>query len=99
MARAILLVMDSVGIGGAKDAEKFGDGGADTLGHIAAACASGEADRPGLRSGPLKIPNMNRLGLARAAEASSGAHPKGIDRTEKPEAIWGYASEVSKGKD
>ena len=41
MARAILLVMDSVGIGGAKDAAKFGDEGADTLGHIAAACAVG----------------------------------------------------------
>jgi phosphopentomutase len=99
MARAILLVMDSVGIGGAQDAEKFGDAGADTLGHIAAACAAGSADRPGLRSGPLKIPNMNRLGIARAAEASTGAHPKGIERIEKPTAIWGYASEVSKGKD
>ena len=41
MARAMLLVMDSVGIGGATDADKFGDVGADTLGHIAAACASG----------------------------------------------------------
>jgi phosphopentomutase len=99
MARAILLVMDSVGIGGAKDAEKFGDEGADTLGHIAAACAAGKADRPGQRSGPLRIPNMNRLGIARAAEASTGAHPKGIERIEKPAAIWGYASELSKGKD
>ena len=72
MARAILLVMDSVGIGGAKDAEKFGDEGADTLGHIAAACASGAADRPGLRSGPLKIPVMNGLGI--------GARGRSLDR-------------------
>jgi len=98
MARAMLLVMDSVGIGGAKDADKFGDAGADTLGHIAAACAAGKADGHG-RSGPLNIPVMNRLGLCRAAEASAGTHPAGIPRIEKPEAIWAYASEVSKGKD
>ena len=99
MARAMLLVMDSVGIGGAEDAENFGDAGADTIGHIAAACAAGKADVKGGRSGPLKIPVMNRLGLCRAAEASTGAHPAGIERIEKPEAIWAYASEVSKGKD
>jgi phosphopentomutase len=99
MARAIILVMDSVGIGGAADAEKFGDAGADTLGHVAAACASGAADKSGLRSGPLMIPVMNRLGIARAAEASSGKHPEGVPRAERPAAIWGYASEVSKGKD
>lgn len=91
--------MDSVGIGGAPDAERFGDAGADTLGHIAAACASGAADRADLRSGPLAIPVMNRLGLARAAEASNGTHPAGIERVESPDAIWGYANELSKGKD
>ncbi len=99
MARAMLLVMDSVGIGGAVDADKFGDAGADTLGHIAAACAAGAADVKGGRSGPLKIPVMNRLGICRAAEASTGTHPAGIERIEKPEAIWAYASEVSRGKD
>jgi phosphopentomutase len=99
MARAILLVMDSVGIGGARDAEKFGDEGADTLGHIAAACSAGAADVPGGRTGPLAIPVMNGLGIARAAEASTGVHPAGIPRIETPTAIWAYASEVSKGKD
>ena len=34
MARAIILMMDSFGIGGAPDADKFGDLGADTLGYI-----------------------------------------------------------------
>jgi phosphopentomutase len=67
MARAILLVMDSVGIGGAADAAKFGDEGADTFGHIAAACAEGRADQAGLRTGPLKIPVLNGLGICRAA--------------------------------
>lgn len=99
MARAILLVMDSVGIGGAPDAAAFGDEGADTLGHVAAACASGAADRDGLRAGPLRIPVMNRLGLCRAAEASTGTHPAGIELIDKPAAIWGFANEVSKGKD
>jgi hypothetical protein len=33
--RVHLIVMDSVGIGEAPDAEKFGDVGSDTLGHIA----------------------------------------------------------------
>lgn len=99
MARAILLVMDSVGIGGARDAAKFGDEGADTFGHIAAACAAGAADRAGLRSGPLAVPLMNSLGIGRAAEASTGAHPAGLERVESPSAIWGYASEVSRGKD
>ena len=37
MRRAIVLVLDSFGIGSAPDADKFGDQGADTLGHIAAA--------------------------------------------------------------
>ena len=32
--RIILLVMDSVGIGHAADAAKFGDEGSNTLGHI-----------------------------------------------------------------
>ena len=40
MARAFLIVMDSVGCGGAPDAAVFGDAGSNTLGHIAAACAS-----------------------------------------------------------
>jgi phosphopentomutase len=99
MARAILLVMDSVGIGGAKDAAAFGDEGSDTLGHIAAACAAGAADVPGGRSGSLHIPVMARLGIGRAAEASTGTYPAGLERVEKPQAIWAYASEVSKGKD
>ena len=99
MARALLLVMDSVGIGGAPDAASFDDEGADTLGHIAAACAAGTADQEGLRSGVLEIPVMNRLGIGRAAEMSTGTHPAGLPRIEAPEAIWALASETSRGKD
>ena len=34
MSRALLLVLDSLGCGGAADAAAFGDAGADTFGHI-----------------------------------------------------------------
>ena len=49
MPRAIILVLDSLGIGASDDARDFGDTGADTLGHIAEAV-------------PLSLPNLSRLG-------------------------------------
>ena len=67
MARALLMVMDSVGCGGAPDAAAFGDEGANTLGHIALACAAGRADTG--RSGPLAVPNLAALGLGAAIRA------------------------------
>jgi phosphopentomutase len=54
--RVFLVVMDSVGIGEAPDAAKFGDTGADTLGHIAE------------EMGGLKMPNMASLGLSNIRE-------------------------------
>ncbi len=99
MTRAIILVMDSVGIGGAEDAKLFGDAGADTLGHIAEACADGRGDREGLRSGPLRLPNLDRLGLGRAASASTGRALPPLGDDGEPEGRWGYAVEVSLGKD
>ena len=49
MARAFLVVMDSVGIGGAPDADQFFNGdipdtGANTVAHIAQVCAEGNAE-------------------------------------------------------
>jgi phosphopentomutase len=99
MARAIIMVMDSFGIGGAEDAAAFGDEGSDTLGHIAAACADGRGDRAGLRSGKLAMPNLTALGLGRAAEASTGTLPPGLEAAPSADAIWGYARETSTGKD
>jgi phosphopentomutase len=99
MKRAFLLVMDSFGIGGAEDAAAFGDAGADTLGHIAAACAEGRANRSGLRSGPLTLPNLTRLGLGAAAKASTGSLPPGLEGAPGPEALYGYGVETSTGKD
>ena len=98
MSRAFLLVLDSLGIGAAPDAEKFGDIGSDTLGHIAEACARGEANALG-RSGPLTLPNLTRLGLAAAATGSRGAAVPGLEQVTRPTGLHGFASEQSLGKD
>lgn len=60
-------MLDSLGIGGAPDAEDYGDLGADTLGHI------GERVR-------LAIPNLQRLGIANLHPVPGllpAAHPLG----------------------
>jgi phosphopentomutase len=99
MTRALLLVMDSFGIGGAPDAAVFGDRGADTFGHIVEWCAAGQADREGIRSGPLQIPNLLTLGLGRASELSTGRTVPGLDKTAPVQGVWGSAVELSRGKD
>lgn len=71
-ARVVILVMDSVGIGQAHDAAAYDDAGSDTLGHIVEAAAAGRADGAG-RSGALRLPNLDALGLGAAATASRGA--------------------------
>lgn len=98
MPRAIVLILDSFGIGAADDATRFGDAGADTLGHIAAACARGEADSHE-RNGPLRLPNLARLGLFHAHRESTGRAAEGIVPPDTVEGAWGYAREVSSGKD
>jgi len=95
MSRAFLVVMDSVGIGGALDAADFGDAGSDTLGHIAAECAAGRADIG--RAGPLHVPNLDALGLGRAAELATGIYPPGF--SAQPTGPYAAANEVSIGKD
>ena len=98
MSRAFLIVLDSLGIGGAPDAERFGDSGADTLGHIAEACARGDADGRG-RRGALSLPNLARLGLAHVAAASRGRALPGFTASARPTGLHGFASEQSLGKD
>ncbi|WEG11450.1 phosphopentomutase [Pullulanibacillus sp. KACC 23026] len=61
--RVALIVLDSVGIGEAPDAAKFGDEGADTLGHIAESLNG------------LKLPHMNELGLGRLRPDVKGLSP------------------------
>ena len=95
MARAFLFVLDSFGIGGAPDAASYGDEGADTFGHIEAACAKGDGDRPGLRSGPLDLPNMRALGLGHASALANG---RALPDTAT-DGFYGAATETSRGKD
>ena len=59
MTRVFILMMDSFGIGGAPDAAKFNDEGSDTFGHIADTFPK------------LKIPNLVKLGLVKAANFAS----------------------------
>lgn len=54
--RIITIVTDSVGIGHSPDAERFGDMGANTVGHIEEAV------------GPLHLPNLRKLGLGKISD-------------------------------
>jgi phosphopentomutase len=83
MSRAYLFILDSFGIGGAPDAETYGDVGANTFVHIAEAT-------------DINLPNLAALGLGLSAKAASGKNPL------PPATLmgqWGYAQEVSHGKD
>ena len=87
--RAFLIVMDSVGIGGAPDADQFfndnlPDTGANTVAHIA-------------QARPLDMPNLARLGLGAAVWLASGQEAPGL--MAPPQGLWGAATEVSRGKD
>ncbi|WP_375175428.1 phosphopentomutase [Pseudooceanicola sp.] len=100
MARVFLVVMDSVGIGGAPDADRFFNGdvpdtGSNTVAHIAQACAEGRAEEG--RSGPLHLPHLDALGLGAAVRLASGAEVPGLEA--EPTGTWGAAEEVSPGKD
>ncbi|OIN13487.1 phosphopentomutase [Oceanisphaera psychrotolerans] len=97
MKRAIVLVLDSFGIGASADAARFGDEGADTLGHIAAACNRGEADKG--RKGPLSLPHLARLGLFHAHRDSTGQVAEGVTLPTEVTGSYGYAQELSSGKD
>lgn len=98
MARAFVFVLDSFGVGGAADADRYGDAGANTFGHIAEACASGQADRQGLRGGPLRLPNMASLGLRRAGEIATG-FSFDDNASLLASSFHGAAQEISIGKD
>lgn len=107
MARVIITLLDSFGIGPAHDAELFGDKGADTLGHIAQWMAGNRRGENGPRY--LQLPNLAMLGLEKAHELSTGqalAYPlSGEPLQQDPldggriKGAYTCAEEVSKGKD
>jgi phosphopentomutase len=90
--RAIILVLDSFGIGATADADTFGDAGADTLGHIA-------QERSQSAAGPLRLPNLAKLGLYHASKESTGQFPAGVDTSLEVIGAYGHAAELSSGKD
>jgi len=98
MKRAFILVLDSFGIGATADAEKFGDVGSDTFGHIAEKCYQGLADNAE-RQGALKLPNLSKLGLAMAHKESTGDFALGMDPESEIIGAYGHAAELSSGKD
>lgn len=99
MPRAFIIMLDSFGLGEMPDAEKYGDKGADTLRHIAEYCLQGKGDKAGVRSGPLRLPNLTRIGLNGAATISQGKPVPGFDQSVPIQAMYGCAAEVSHGKD
>jgi phosphopentomutase len=91
VTRAIILMLDSFGIGATADAERFGDAGANTLGSIAKYRAA--------QGRPLGVPNLARLGLLHAARESAGEFPAGTETDVEVIGTYGFAEELSSGKD
>lgn len=81
--RAVLIVLDSVGCGAMPDAARFGDAGADTLGHIRDAVG-------------LSLPNLARLGLSRIVPgtgedgAPTGASGRMAERSNGKDTTVGH---------
>lgn len=86
--RAILIVLDSVGIGAAPDANEYGDAGSATLQHLARA------------AGGVELPTLRSLGLGNIPGIlPDGGRIAGVDPVNSPRAGWGAMREVSQGKD
>jgi phosphopentomutase len=91
MPRAIVLVIDSFGIGHTADAESFGDVGANTLANLAKAYYRETGNT-------LNLPNLASLGLFNACyQASHAEFPYLGGKPSK--GAFGYAQEISTGKD
>jgi phosphopentomutase len=91
MSRAFILLLDSFGLGATPDAVKYGDVGANTFGHIAAWAAE--------QGTPMQLPNLERLGLAAAAQLATGEWAAGFDQRDGFTGAYGAARERSTGKD
>lgn len=82
--RVFTIVLDSVGNGAAPDADKFGDVGADTLGHVGQHYA-----------GKLALPNLAKLGLSNTRTTPI----EGVAVAEPALGNFGNMNEISAGKD
>jgi phosphopentomutase len=91
MSRAFILLLDSFGLGALPDADKYGDAGANTFGHIAAWAAK--------EGKPMSLPNLEKIGLAAAAHKACGEWATGFQQREGFTGAWSVAREQSTGKD
>ncbi len=91
MARAIVMVIDSFGIGFSPDAKSFGDEGANTLANL----ATEYFEQTGKK---INLPNFSSLGLIAACEQASGREFPYLGQAPKKGA-YGFAQEISSGKD
>lgn len=104
-------MLDSLGIGGAPDAARYGDEGADTLGHIAGWFLENEGRE-------LFLPNLGKLGIWEAWKLAGGgllgtglgtglgiggngrdAHATGLGRDIQATIAFVVGTELSTGKD
>ncbi len=84
-ARAIVVVLDSLGVGALPDAAAYGDEGSNTLGNIA-------------RQVPLRIPALRRLGLDRvvtlpgpsAGQEAAGAYGRMAEASPGKDSVTGH---------
>lgn len=91
MAKAIVLVMDSFGIGASPDAKSFGDVGSNTLANLAQAYFNQTSKK-------INLPNLAALGLFDACKQASNIdvlHQSGC----ASKGAYGFAQEISTGKD
>jgi len=84
--RAIVIVMDSVGIGALPDAADYGDAGSNTLAHIAQAT-------------DLCLPNLAQLGLGHIVGPGLSLVGRGLEVPAQPGGCYGKMAEASHGKD
>ncbi len=79
--RVFLIVLDSVGVGSAKDSDKFGDGPTNTLGHI-------------IEKTQVKLPNLEKMGLLNILDLSEqktlGYYTKAIPISNGKDTLTGH---------
>ena len=83
--RIFLIVLDSLGIGAAKDSDKFGDGTSNTLGHI-------------MEQTQVKLPNLEKMGLLNLMDISEcktlGYYSKAIPISNGKDSLTGHLEMV-----
>lgn len=79
--RVFLIVLDSVGVGSAKDSDKYGDGPANTLGHI-------------IEKTSVKLPNLEKMGLLNIIDLSEektlGYYTKALPISNGKDSLTGH---------